>query len=91
MTFRTGDVILHKPSGEKWIVAWGNDREVICCGWPESFADTLDCEMINPATDREHWRLVEEVAKHPDTPRGSRCWGLLEARREAECVEMMHI
>lgn len=92
VTFRTGDTILHKPSGETWTVAWGDDREVICCGWPESFADASDCEMLQTATDEEHWTLVRRIAEpNSSSPRTSRCWHLLECAREAECIEVMHL
>lgn len=92
MTFRTGDTILHKPSGEKWTVAWGDDREVICCGWPETSADASDCLLINAATDQEHWDLVRRIAKpNRDSSRSIRCWNLLEVLREAECAGIMHL
>lgn len=92
MIFRTGDVILHKPSGEKWTVAYGDEYQVICCGWPESFADAKDCAMLQPATDKEHWNLVRQIAApYSASPRVCRCWDLLEAMREAECMEMMHV
>jgi hypothetical protein len=59
---RTGDVILHRPSGEKWLVAWADDKHVICCGWPESQALIADCDLIEPATEEKHRRIVTEIA-----------------------------
>lgn len=91
VSFRTGDEVLHKPSGEKWLVAWADDREVICCGWPESFARASDCELIRAANDEEHWRLVEEIARWAVGIRSYRCFDLMEARRSSECTAMMHL
>ena len=46
---RPSDTVLHKPSGETWVVC-GVDRErgeLIPCGYPfPSFAKIADCELI---------------------------------------------
>jgi hypothetical protein len=60
---RTGDIVFHRPSGEMWLVAWADDREVVCCGWPESIAKVSDCELKLVASDEEHIDLVRQVAK----------------------------
>lgn len=87
MPFRTADVVRHLPSGQVWVVAYADQYTLICCGWPESSASPADCELEYSATDEAHWKLVEQVAKHPHSSRGSRCWALLEARREKECLQ----
>lgn len=49
MIIRPSDVVLHKPSGEKWVVC-GVDRragELIPCGYPfPTLAKLADCELV---------------------------------------------
>ncbi len=66
MTFRAGDVVLHRPSGEKWTLACDEERaEVICCGWPESYAKAADCTLLRAATDEDRLVTLLLVAKGP--------------------------
>lgn len=92
---RTGDVVKHLPSGETWLVAWADQYEVICCGWPESMARITDCELVIVCSDEEHWDLVRKIA---DSCRDSaydtavwRCSKHLDRRYAAECAAMMHL
>jgi len=88
--FRTGDVVKHNPSGETWVLAWGNEQEVIACGWPETVAKPSDCTLVVAATDEAHRKLVLEIAgKRNDDLRKSRCWDLVEKWRAEECRSMM--
>lgn len=59
----TGDVILHKPSGEKWVVAFVTEDMLCCCGWPKSYAKLSDCELVTPATAEERERLLWDMAR----------------------------
>lgn len=66
---RTGDTILHKPSGERWLVAAVSPTgdQIVCCGWPESVAPVTDCELIKSATDADHCELLARVCEGRDT------------------------
>lgn len=70
MSFRTGDRVLHRPSGETWTVAKCLDTVVVACGWPLSAGRISDCELIEAATDEESERLLYELSKIPDDSRG---------------------
>lgn len=61
-TIDTGDVILHKPTGERWVVAFVKDGRLTWCGWPEGTAALSDCELIEAATDEQRVRLLNEMA-----------------------------
>ena len=87
MSFRTGDSVLHRPTGEKWF-AWADENEAICCGWPETMVLAPDCEPIRAATDEQHWKLVEET-RNPARSRQQRCFALSCGIRP-ECGGMMH-
>lgn len=62
MSIRTGDAVLHKPSGEDWLVAYVQGEYLAWCGWPEGEALLTDCELIRACTDEQHWKLVREIA-----------------------------
>lgn len=62
MSIRTGDTVLHKPSGEKWLVAYVQGEYLAWCGWPEGEARLADRERIRACTDEKHWNLVREIA-----------------------------
>lgn len=89
--FRTGDVVRHKPTGETWTVAYGDCYEIVCCGWPESWAPVTEVEMVRAATDSEHWDLVRRVANSPNSSRQRSCWYLLEQHLLSQCSAMMHL
>ena len=52
--FRAGDTVLHRPTGETWILAVDQfgDR-VSPCGWPETIAGASDCELKVAASNDE--------------------------------------
>jgi hypothetical protein len=59
---RAGDHVLHRPSGETWVVAAVEGDELAWAGWPDGLARTQDCERTHEAADAEHrefQRLVE--------------------------------
>ena len=61
MTFRAGDKVFHKPTGETWILAVdqrGND--VYWCGWPEGYAYAKDCELKKSATDEDRLKMLRD-------------------------------
>lgn len=58
----TGDVVLHKPTGERWVVAFVNDERLSWCGWPEGTALLSDCELLEPATPETRLALLRALA-----------------------------
>jgi hypothetical protein len=62
---RTGDHVLHAPTGETWVVAgvWPEDDRMSWCGWPEGYAKMSDCWVVKQATDEEHRALLERMAQ----------------------------
>lgn len=65
---RAGDVVYHRPSKERWVVAAVSPtgEKLACCGWPESIAEVADCDIIEDrrATDSEHIERLEKVIAH---------------------------
>ena len=59
----TGDAILHKPTGETWLVSHCENGYVTCCGWPESSAPVGYCELKRKATPEQRLRLLNDLAK----------------------------
>lgn len=58
----TGDVVLHRPTGERWLVAYVRDDNLCCLGWPESFARVSDCELIEFAEPTQRQLILENMA-----------------------------
>lgn len=57
---RCGDHVLHRPSGEQWVVAWAEGDDLAPAGWPNSVARLADCEVTHRCTDEEHRSWVAE-------------------------------
>jgi hypothetical protein len=57
----TADHVLHKPSGETWLVAYVRGDRLVCCGWPESMVPLSDCELVKKASIFEKWKLIGEM------------------------------
>lgn len=71
MSIDTGDVVHHMPTGEKWVVAWADERNLCCCGWPETIADVSDCALVEKATPEVRLKLLLNLAAmNPKTDRG---------------------
>jgi hypothetical protein len=64
---RCGDHVLHRPSGETWLVAWCEGDDLAWCGWPNGMARTSDCEIVKRASDEEHRRWASCVAEIGDS------------------------
>ena len=71
-TPRCGDHVLHRPSGETWLVAWCEGDDLAWCGWPNGMARRDDCEVTHLASDEEHRQMVAQVMLCDDS-RGARC------------------
>lgn len=46
----TGDIVLHGPTGEEWVVKRVTGNRLEWCGWPPGSADLADCTLIKKAT-----------------------------------------
>lgn len=62
MSIDTGDVVLHRPTGEKWLVACVQGDRLSWCGWPEGTANVADCDLIEKATSEKRRKLLDELA-----------------------------
>ncbi len=62
MIIRPSDVVLHKPSGETWVVC-GVDRragELVPCGYPfPTLVKLADCELVE-----EHYTAKGQPAEY---------------------------
>jgi hypothetical protein len=50
---RTGDTVLHRPTGESWVVAYVINDRLAWCGWPEGEAKASDCEIVELGTNKQ--------------------------------------
>lgn len=60
---KTGDTVKHLPTGERWLIAWADEREVSACGWPETIAQASDCELIKSCSAEESLSLLKQIAQ----------------------------
>lgn len=66
---KPNDVVLHKPSGEKWVVAGVNAEEgkLIPYGYPfPSIANMADCELLERGYEAkpQEERVIREFMNH---------------------------
>jgi hypothetical protein len=65
---RCGDAVLHRPSGETWLVTSAEGELPAPSGWPNSIAQLAACEVLNRCSDAEHaaavgeWRSVDDCS-----------------------------
>lgn len=59
---KTGDTVLHRPSGEHWLVAGVDGDRLMWCGWPEGSANLSDCELINSCDAASELSMLHELA-----------------------------
>lgn len=59
---KTGDIVLHKPTGEQWLVAGVENGYVMWCGWPEGRAPMSDCELIESVDSDAELSLLRTLA-----------------------------
>jgi hypothetical protein len=58
----TADHVLHKPSGESWVVAYVKGDRLAWCGWPQGEALLADCTLTRKASAEERDKLLQEMA-----------------------------
>lgn len=61
---RTGDEVLHLPTGEAWVVRFDDGKHLSWFGWPPGRALTEDCVLLVPATDAEHRDLLKQMERN---------------------------
>lgn len=65
---KAGDLVLHKPSGETWVVCGVDPAagELIPCGYPfPTVAKLADCELVRPSkTTKQPRELKDCLLKH---------------------------
>lgn len=61
---RTADTVFHRPSGEKWFLAYADYEAGTVCpmGWPFSQARIDDCEPDHLADDHAYLSTLAELA-----------------------------
>lgn len=66
-TIRCGDTVVHKPTGETWLVAYADygTGDLAWSGWPDGRARIADCEISRFATDEQHAKHVAEWLSPP--------------------------
>lgn len=62
---RCGDTVLHKPSGETWVVAYAEDGRLSPSGWPACLAEIEDCEVVRRCTNEKHVKEVDRWINGP--------------------------
>ena len=64
-TIKTGDSVLHHPTGEKWLVAYADYErdELAWVGWPPGYAELSDCELVESCTDEKSRELLVEISE----------------------------
>lgn len=63
VTIDTGDVVRHRPTGEKWLVAYVRGDRLAWCGWPEGEAALSDCTLLCKATPEQRLKHLREIAQ----------------------------
>lgn len=71
-TFRAGDAVFHRPTGEEWLLAWAENSRVSACGWPETIAEAADCELVQACSDEKHVEMLRTWAVRQDNDYRSR-------------------
>jgi hypothetical protein len=62
---KPGDVVMHKPSGEEWIVAalhYSGD-ELAPVGWPACVVKVKDCVLVESCSVEESEKIVDEWSR----------------------------
>jgi hypothetical protein len=70
---RCGDHVLHRPSGEEWVVAYADyeSGNLAWAGWPDGSARIEDCDRIKTCDDLEHAAAVASWSRVTDDSRPS--------------------
>lgn len=68
MNIKTGDTVMHKPTGEEWLVAGVDNGQLMWCGWPEGSVPVEDCELVKSTSDEDsiEWLRILAAMTGPD-------------------------
>ncbi len=67
----TGDSVIHRPTGETWLVAHVDGDRLYWCGWPPGCAALSDCTLVEKATPEARDKLIRDLAAmRPDNRSG---------------------
>ena len=71
---RTGDAVVHGPTGETWVVAYADYErgEIAWLGWPPGHAELSDCELEESCSDEEHKAVLVRLSEMRDDGRKRR-------------------
>lgn len=87
--FRAGDIVLHEPSNEEWVLACDEENgHVFPSGWPPTRADAHHCIVTERASaDRREEQLRAAVRAFPgdEDPRGRYARAQLEELAREAC------
>ena len=78
---RTGDTVRHKPTGEKWSVAYVEGDDLVPRGWPLSYARVSDCELLNNCSDEDNYRILKEMSTMTDPNDPRRIYAMCELQK----------
>ncbi len=59
----TGDTVLHRPTGEQWLVAGVEGDRLSWLGCPEGTASQVDCDLIRKASPEDRMMWLRDLAK----------------------------
>lgn len=79
-TIDTGDVVLHIPTNEEWIVACVEGDVLSWCGWPQGWANIADCTLIKKATDSERYDRLVQLSQMQDVDDFRRAHAIIKLR-----------
>ena len=62
---RTGDSVFHRPSKQKWLVAYADYEQGILawCGWPPGHARIEDCDLLEQCSDEESHKTLVRLSR----------------------------
>lgn len=46
----SGDVVVHRPTGENWVIGASTGKYVYPQGWPPTRANAADCDLVERAS-----------------------------------------
>ncbi len=71
-SFRAGDEVLHRPTGETWLLICDEENGVVAPGgWPDTRASASDCELVRAASDDERLETLGVASKSGHSARST--------------------
>jgi len=63
--FRTGDVVQHGPTGERWVISYAEPATgyLSWLGSPDGEAKIADCILVEAVSDEEHHTILRNLIK----------------------------